>query len=158
EIEVIKREDRLESIAEDIVKHFPRRGYLGKGMVVSLDKFTTVKMYDKVQRLWKERIKELRGEIGKSIDPEERDRLQKQLNYMRSVEMAVIISEEGDEEKKFDEHKLNIKPHRERMNALDEHGHDVEYNFKDAPDALQLVFVCAMWLTGFDAPTVSTLY
>ncbi|MFX8211218.1 hypothetical protein ABTK89_19405, partial [Acinetobacter baumannii] len=23
---------------------------------------------------------------------------------------------------------------------------------------LQLVFVCAMWLTGFDAPTVSTLY
>ena len=35
EIEVIKRDDRLETIAKDIVYHFPRRGYLGKGMVVS---------------------------------------------------------------------------------------------------------------------------
>jgi len=34
----------------------------------------------------------------------------------------------------------------------------VEYNFKDPEDALQMVFVCAMWLTGFDAPTLSTLY
>ena len=44
------------------------------------------------------------------------------------------------------------------MNTVDEHGHDIEYNFKDPEHPLQLVFVCAMWLTGFDAPTVSTLY
>ena len=53
---------------------------------------------------------------------------------------------------------LNIKLHRERMNRLDKHGHDIEFNFKDPEHPLQLVFVCAMWLTGFDAPTVSTLY
>jgi type I restriction enzyme, R subunit len=158
EIEVIKREDRLETIAKDIVYHFPRRGYLGKGMVVSLDKFTAVKMYDKVQRLWKEQIKELRGQIGKSKNDDERKRLQKQLDYMRSVQMAVIVSGEAEEEKKFAKQKLDIKPHRERMTKLDEHGHDVEYDFKDPVDPLQLVFVCAMWLTGFDAPTVSTLY
>jgi type I restriction enzyme R subunit len=158
EIEVIKREDRLETIAEDVVYHFPRRGYLGKGMVVSLDKFTAVKMYDKVERLWKEQIKDLRGAIRKSTDADEKNRLQKQLDYMRSVEMAVIVSEEGEEEKKFAKQKLNIKLHRERMSRVDEHGHDVEYNFKDAENPLQLVFVCAMWLTGFDAPTVSTLY
>src|SRR5207249_4085012 len=63
EIEVVKRDDRLEKIAADIVYHFPRRGYLGKGMVVSLDKFTAVKMYDKVQRLWKEQLKDLLGQI-----------------------------------------------------------------------------------------------
>src|SRR5205814_574005 len=84
EIEVIKRDDRLKIIAEDIVYHFPRRGYLGKGMVVSLDKFTAVKVYDKVQRLWKEQIKELRGKIKKSRDDTERQLLQKQLDYMRS--------------------------------------------------------------------------
>ena len=127
-------------------------------MVVSLDKFTAVKMYDKVQRLWKEQIKELRGEIKKSENEIEKNDLQKQLDYMRSVEMAVIVSEEADEEKKFAKQKLDIKPHRDRMNKLDEHGHDVEYNFKDPEHPLQLVFVCAMWLTGFDAPTVSTLY
>jgi len=44
------------------------------------------------------------------------------------------------------------------MNSLDAQGHDVETNFKDETHPLQLVFVCAMWLTGFDAPTVSTLY
>ena len=77
---------------------------------------------------------------------------------MRSVEMAVVVSEEAEEEKKFAKQKLDIKPHRERMNRIDAHGHDVEYNFKDPEHPLQLVFVCAMWLTGFDAPTVSTLY
>ena len=158
EIEVIKRDDRLQTIAEDIIYHFPRRGYLGKAMVVSLDKFTAVKMHDKVQRLWKEEIKKLRGEIKKTASQPEKNVLQKQLDYMRSVEMAVVVSEDGDEEKKFAKQKLDIKPHRERMNRLDVHGHDIEYNFKDPADPLQLVFVCAMWLTGFDAPTLSTLY
>lgn len=158
EIEVIKRDDRLDTIAEDIVYHFPRRGYLGKGMVVSLDKFTAVKMRNKVQRLWKQRIKELRGQIKKAVLDDEKKRLQKQLDYMRSMEMAVIVSEEADEDKKFAKQKLDIKPHRARMNKVDPHGHDVEYNFKDPENPLQLVFVCAMWLTGFDAPTLSTLY
>ena len=35
--------------------------------------------------------------------------------------------------------------------ALDE-------KFKDANDPLRLVFVCAMWLTGFDVPSCSTVY
>src|SRR6202049_3306844 len=126
EIEVIKRDDRLDIIAADIVYHFPRRGYLGKGMVVSLDKFTAVKMFDKVQRLWKEQIKEVRGKIKKSGNDDEKKLLQKQLDYMRSVEMAVVVSEEGDEEKKFAKQKLDIKPHRDRMNRVDEHGHNVE--------------------------------
>ena len=72
--------------------------------------------------------------------------------------MAVIVSEEAGEEEKSKKQKLGIKSHRDRMNRVDEHGHDVEYNFKDAEHPLQRVFVCAMWLTGFDAPTVSTMY
>lgn len=158
EVEVIKRDDRLEKIARDIVYHFPRRGYLGKGLVVSVDKFTAVKMYDKVQRLWKEEIKDLLGRIGKSANDIEKRRLKQIVEHMRAVEMAVVVSEDADEEKKFAEQKLDIKPHRERINRVDEHGHDIEFNYKDPEHPLQLVFVCAMWLTGFDAPTLSTLY
>ncbi len=158
EIEVIKRDDRLETIAKDIVYHFPRRGYLGKGMVVSVDKFTAVKMYDKVQYYWKEELKRLHGVIKTSGNDIEKARLKRLVEQMRSVEMAVVISEEAGEEEKFTAKKLAIKPHRDRLNKLDEHGHDVEYNFKDPAHPLQLVFVCAMWLTGFDAPTLSTLY
>jgi type I restriction enzyme R subunit len=44
------------------------------------------------------------------------------------------------------------------MNALDANGHDIEYRFKDPTDKLQLVFVCAMWPTGFYVPSLSTLY
>lgn len=158
EIEVIKRDDRLEKIAQDIVYHFPRRGYLGKGLVVSVDKFTAVKMYDKVQRLWKEEIRALKGIISKTASEIEKRRLEQRVEFMRAVEMAVVISGDAGEEEKFAAQSLTIKPHRERMDKLDEHGHDIEYNYKDPEHPLQLVFVCAMWLTGFDAPTLSTLY
>jgi type I restriction enzyme R subunit len=158
EIEVIKRDDRLDKIAEDIVKHFPRRGYLGKGIVVSVDKFTAVKMYDKVQRFWTKEIRELRGKIGKCEDERQRQMLERRLVFMKTVQMAVVISEDNGEEDRFQAQKLDIKPHRDRLKKLDENGHDIEFNFKDESHPLQLVFVCAMWLTGFDAPTVSTLY
>ncbi len=53
----------------------------------------------------------------------------------------------------LDDQGLDIRPHRERMN--DE---DLAEKFKDADDPLRIVFVCAMWMTGFDAPSVSTIY
>lgn len=158
ELELIKRDDRLDAIAEDIVFHFPRRGYLGKGMVITLDKFTAVKMYNKVQHRWKDEIKALRGRIKASPNEAEKRRLKRRVEYMKALEMAVVVSEENGEDEKFDKQKLDIRAHRKRMNQLDANGHDLEYNFKDPDDPLQLVFVCAMWLTGFDAPTVSTLY
>jgi type I restriction enzyme R subunit len=158
EIEIIKRDDRLETIARDIVYHFPRRGYLGKGMVISVDKFTSVKMYDKVQRYWKEEMKRLVGVISKSRNDIVKQSSKKILAYMRRVEMAVVISEEAGEDEKFDAQGLDIRPHRKKINAIDENGHDIEYCFKDPDDPFQLVFLCAMWMTGFDAPTVSTLY
>jgi type I restriction enzyme R subunit len=157
ETEVIRRDDRLDTIAQDIVEHFPTRGYLGKAMVITLDKFTAVSMYNKVQHHWKEKRKTIQKQIG-SADTTEKALLKKQLDWMKRVEMAVVISHEADEEKKFQKRGLDIKPHRERMEKIDKEGHDVEYNFKDPDHPLQMVFVCAMWLTGFDAPTVSTLY
>ena len=158
ELEVIKRDDRLDAIAQHIVYHFPRRGFRGKGMVISVDKFTAVKMYDKVSYYWKEEIKNLNAQITKTKDAAEKLRLKDLVDYMCKVEMAVVISEDADEEAKFAAEGLSIKPHRDRMNKVDENGFDIEDNFKDPNNPLQLVFVCAMWLTGFDAPSVSTLY
>lgn len=158
EIEIITRDDRLDTIARDIVYHFPRRGYMGKGMLISVDKFTCVKMYDKVQKEWIDEIKRLVGQIRKAGTDIEKRRLQKIVDYMRRVEMAVVISEEAGEEEKFDKKGLDIRLHRRKLNTLDANGHDLEYRFKDPGDSLQLVFVCAMWLTGFDVPTLSTLY
>jgi len=157
-LEVIKREDRLDKIAQDIAHHFPRRGFLGKGMVVSVDKYTAVKMYDKVQHYWAEEKKKLIQQRNKAKTEEEREKYSRILGYMDRVEMAVVISEEADEKEKFMKQGLDITKHREMMNKISTDGKDIEDRFKDKDDRLSLVFVCAMWLTGFDVPSLSTLY
>lgn len=157
-LEVIKRDDRLDKIAQDIAHHFPRRGFLGKGMVVSVDKYTAVKMYDKVQHYWGIEKQKIMQERNQAKTKEEKDNLTHILNYMNSVEMAVIISEEADENDKFSKQGLDISKHRQKMNAISPEGYDIEDRFKDPNDNLQLVFVCAMWLTGFDVKSLSTLY
>ena len=157
-LEVIKRDDRLNKIAKDIAHHFPRRGFLGKAMVVSVDKYTAVKMYDKVQHYWAEEKKELIKQRNKAKTEEERNKATSLLAYMDRVEMAVVISEEADEKEKFMKQGLDITKHREMMNKITTDGKDIEDRFKDKDDNLSLVFVCAMWLTGFDVPSLSTLY
>lgn len=157
-LEVIKRDERLDKIARDIAHHFPRRGFLGKGMVISVDKYTTVKMYDKVQHYWAEEKKAIVKQRNEAKDDEERKKLTDMLSYMNSVEMAVVISEEADEVEKFKKRNLDITKHRNKLNEITPDGKDIEDRFKDKDDPLSLVFVCAMWLTGFDVPSLSTLY
>lgn len=157
-MEVIKREERLDRIASDIAHHFPRRGFLGKGMVVSVDKYTAVKMYDKVRKYWAEETKLLVKERNEAKTSEERSAINERLNYMNKVEMAVVISKEEGEEDKFAAQGLDISLHRKKMETITPEGKDIEDRFKDKDDPLSLVFVCAMWLTGFDVPSLSTLY
>ena len=158
ELSVLKADDRLETIARDIVYHFPRRGYLGKGMVVTIDKFTAVRMYDKVKRLWEEEKRDLQKQINAASDDNEKREWKQRLEWMRKADMAVIVSEEAGEDEKFEKEHLDISWHRKRMATPDDNGQEIEDKFKNPEDPLQLVFVCSMWLTGFDAPTVSTLY
>lgn len=157
-LEVIKRDDRLDKIARDIAHHFPKRGFLGKGMVVSVDKYTAVKMFDKVQYYWGIEKQKIMIERNEAKTKEQRDELTKQLNFLNSVEMAVIISEEADEKEKFSKQGLDIEKHRKKMSEITAEGYDIEDRFKDPNDNLKLVFVCAMWLTGFDVKSLSTLY
>ncbi len=157
-LEVIKREDRLDKIAQDIAYHFPRRGFLGKGMVASVDKYTAVRMYEKVQHYWGIEKQNLTKQRNQTKSKEERDKLKAMLDYMNRVEMAVVISEEADEESKFAKQNLDIATHRAKMKAITPDGKDIEDRFKDPHDNLHLVFVCSMWLTGFDVKNLSTLY
>ncbi|MDZ4401115.1 type I restriction endonuclease subunit R [Prosthecobacter sp.] len=168
---LITRDDRLETVAKDIVNHFLGRGFQGKAMVVSIDKATALKMHAKVQkhwmaeqtRVWKEleelsRSKPLqpgqrKDEAKDDYDADKVRELQRRLDLLEHTEMAVIVSSEQNEIAKMAAKGIDIVPHRKLMNdeALDE-------RFKDPKDELSLVFVCAMWLTGFDAPSCSTIY
>jgi len=153
EYQIITRDDRLEKIAEDIVFHFIGRGYQGKGMVVSIDKPTAVRMYDKVKKYWNQYIENLVEKLEQSDDDFEREMIEKKIQYMRETDMAVVVSGEQNEIKKFKKLGLDIQKHRGRMNK-----EDLDDKFKDANNPFRLVFVCAMWLTGFDVPSLSTIY
>jgi type I restriction enzyme R subunit len=152
EYHLITREDRLETIAADLVRHFTGRGYRGKAMMVCIDKATAVRMYDKVRKHWSAYLSELRTALV-SADAKERAPIAERIKFMGETDMAVVVSQSQNEVEDLKNKGLDITPHRKRMVK-----EDLEQAFKDENNPLRLVFVCAMWITGFDVPTCSTIY
>ncbi|RRU70219.1 type I restriction endonuclease subunit R [Stutzerimonas xanthomarina] len=152
EYHLITREDRLEAIAKDLVNHFVGRGYQGKAMLVCIDKATAVRMYNKVQDHWKTYLAELKAQLAKA-PKEQQEELRHKIQVMTSTDMAVVVSQGQNEVKELADKGLDIIPHRKRMNE-----ENLGEKFKDSKDLLRLVFVCAMWITGFDVPSCSTIY
>ena len=143
EYHLITRDDRLEAVAKDLVTHFTGRGFQGKAMMICIDKATAIRMYDKVRKYWNEKIAELQS----------RREIDERIARMKETDMAVVVSQGQNEIAEMAEKGLDIRPHRKRM--VEE---DLETKFKKADDPFRLVFVCAMWMTGFDVPSCSTLY
>ena len=152
EYHIITREDRLEAIAKDLVAHFTGRGYRGKAMMVCIDKATAVRMYDKVQAHWRAEIARLRAAL-ESAQGDAREALIARIHLMHTTDMAVVVSQGQNEVADLQKKGLDIAPHRKRLLA-----EDLAEKFKDEKNNLRLVFVCAMWITGFDVPTCSTIY
>jgi len=152
EYHLITREDRLEAIAKDLVNHFVGRGYQGKAMLVCIDKATAVRMYNKVQDNWKTYLADLKAQLAEA-PKEQQEELQHKIQVMTSTDMAVVVSQGQNEVKELADKGLDIIPHRKRMNE-----ENLGEKFKDSKDPLRLVFVCAMWITGFDVPSCSTIY
>jgi len=152
EYHLITRDDRLDAVAEDIVQHFLGRGHLGKAMVVSIDKVTAVKMYDRVKAAWDSELNDLKAQL-KRTSPVGASELVSRIQTMEETDMAVVVSQGQNEVDDFRQKGLDIASHRKRM--LDE---DLETAFKNPQSHLRIVFVCAMWTTGFDVPSCSTIY
>lgn len=152
EIHLLIAEPRLESIARDFVNHYSDLWTSGKAMFVCLNKVTCVRMYNYVQEYWAKEIEVLESKI-KNASQQEAQELRRKLKWMQETEMAVVISQEQNEIQTFKEWHLDIKPHREKMEKR-----ELDKEFKDSKNPLRIVFVCAMWLTGFDVKCLSCLY
>jgi type I restriction enzyme R subunit len=150
--QVITRDDRLDKIALDLVHHFTGRGHRGKAMVVAIDKATAVKMYDKVQKNWQETLSFYKKQIKLAKDSE-LTVLKDKIDYMESTDMAVVVSPSQNEAEDLMNKGVDIIPHRRRMAT-----EDLAKKYKDPEDSFRIVFVCAMWMTGFDVPSCSTIY
>jgi type I restriction enzyme R subunit len=153
---ILTRDDRLETVAKDIVRHFLGRGFVGKAMVVSIDKATALKVHDKVRKHWASEIERVQKELGRyDLAADRKAELSKRLDVLKTTDMALIVSPGQNEIEQMKKHGLDIVPHRKRMN---ESQPPLDEKFKDSDDPLRIVFLCAMWLTGFDAPSCSTVY
>ncbi len=141
-------------------------------MVVCIDKITCARMHRLIEFYWQERIKELELELDAITDEQEEILARRQIDWMYETRAAVVVSEEQGEIEKFRKWDLDITPHRRLMKegielpaSMREDSRfrsiqrmDLDQAFKEQEHPFRVAIVCAMWLTGFDVPSLSTLY
>ena len=165
---VIIADKRLDQIARDFVRHYSTAWETGKAMLVCIDKITCVRMHRLIEFYWNEYATELEAELAQTKD----EQTKKQIAWMRETRMAVVVSEEQGEVEKFGKWDLDIIPHRrlikegmelpasmrDKPSFRNKQRMDLDDAFKEPEHPFRIAIVCAMWLTGFDVPCLSTLY
>ena len=169
---IITAGKRLDQVARDFVRHYSTAWESGKAMLVCIDKVTCVRMHKLIMFYWDERIRELEQALAAIDDEQDVSFRRCQLEWMRETRMAVVVSEEQGEVAKFRKWELDITPHRrlmkegidlpESMRSTPEYRNmqtmALDDAFKAQEHPLRVAIVCAMWLTGFDVPSLATLY
>lgn len=169
---IITANERLDQIARDFVNHYSQAWESGKAMLVCIDKITCVRMHRLIDFYWKAKIQELENDSTGLVDMDEKEARARHLCWMRETRMAVVISEEQGEVDKFRQWDLDILPYRrlikEGMDMPESLRQKPEYHnmqrmslddaFKEEEHPFRVAIVCAMWLTGFDVPSLSALY
>lgn len=173
EYPILTAPTRLDKVAADFVDHFHQRWQVvakgsSKSLVVCLDKITCVKLYDLIAEKWAAKADVLDAQVtneetlfaAKGKAPTELlKRRRAHVDWMRSTEICVVVSQEQGEVAEFQKwtnhrgDKLDITAHREKMVKR-----SLEEEFKKAENPFRVAIVCAMWLTGFDVKCLATMY
>lgn len=124
---LIGSENRIKTIAKDIVNHFELRQEVldGKAMIVVMSRRIATLLYAEIIKLKPEWHS---CELGKG-------------------EIKVVMTAISSDGPKMEAHHTTKKQRRALATRM-----------KNPKDELKLVIVCDMWLTGFDAPMMHTLY
>jgi len=128
---VVGSEKRLEIVARDIVEHFEKRleAMDGKAMIVCMSRRICVGLYDEIVK----RRPDWAGDEDKLSD--------------EGGAIKVIMTGAASDPVDWQQHIRN-KPRREAL----------ANRFRNPADPLRVVLVRDMWLTGFDAPSLHTMY
>lgn len=153
-------EIRLKKIAHDFVEHYVENRTMGKAMVVSVLKLASIRMYLYVSKYWKKKIEELKKDLAKSVFLSASKRKEKQdlIDWMEETVMEVVVSDSQNEVSELKKYKCDGTPINIDEIRKGHKGRDLEQEFKKDNPKFRIVFVCAMWLTGFDVPDLAILY
>ncbi len=170
---IITADKRLNQVARDFVEHYSTAWETGKAMLVCIDKITCVRMYNLIAKYWQEahcriggRAAKGRGRAGGDLSPAP-DRHGCGRRRWRSSSARSKARGESSASGNLD-----ITPHRK----LIKEGFEIFRITAEKPEfracsgsiltrrsrrkstRSAIAIVCAMWLTGFDVPSLSTLY
>ncbi|GAO76124.1 type I site-specific deoxyribonuclease HsdR family [Meiothermus ruber H328] len=131
---IVGAERRLRLVAEDIVQHFEQRleALDGKAMIVCMSRRICVELYNIIC-------------VGTDGHPPLRPDWHHDDDDKGAIK--IVITGSASDPPDWQPHIRN-KPRREALAK----------RFRDPKDAFKLVIVRDMWLTGFDAPSLHTMY
>ncbi len=126
---------RIKLIAADLIAHFERRQEVnvGKAMVVCMSRRICVDLYNAIVAL----KPEWASAKGDDLEAEKQ----------KECVIKVVMTGSADDGDKWQPHIRNKEKRRTMANR-----------FKDSKDPFRIVIVRDMWLTGFDAPCLHTMY
>jgi type I restriction enzyme R subunit len=126
---------RIDLVAADLVQHYERRleAMEGKAMIVCMSRRICVEMYNAIIKL--------RPEWASAKD----DSVESEKS--KSCVAKIVMTGSAEDGPDWQQHIRN----KEKRRAL-------AGRFKDPKDPFKIVIVRDMWLTGFDAPSLSTMY
>ena len=126
---------RIALVAADLVTHFEKRAEAidGKAMIVCMSRRIAVDIYDALIKLRPD------WASAKDDNPE--------AEKGKSCVLKVVMTGGADDGPEWQPHIRNKEKRRKLANR-----------FKDSKDPFRIVIVRDMWLTGFDAPCLHTMY
>jgi type I restriction enzyme R subunit len=126
---------RIALVAADLVNHFEKRreAMEGKAMIVCMSRRICVELYNALIKL--------RPEWASTKD----DELETEKG--KDCVVKVVMTGSAEDGPEWQQHIRNKEKRRKLANR-----------FKDTKDPFRIVIVRDMWLTGFDAPCLSTMY
>lgn len=124
---LIGSENRIATVAKDIVQHFEQRQEVfdGKGMIVTMSRRIAADLYEAITK----------------IRPEWHS------NDLDKGAIKVVMTSSSSDGPKMAKHHSTKQQRKTLADRM-----------KDPENELKLVIVRDMWLTGFDAPSMHTLY
>jgi len=135
---IVGNVNRIKNLAADIVYHFEKRQEVfdGKAMIVSMSRRIAVNLYKEIITL---RPNWHSDDLGKGT-------------------IKIVMTSSSSDKIGFDDEDPTalVIPKELRTNKTERKL--LADRMKDENDPLKLVIVCDMWLTGFDAPSLHTMY
>jgi type I restriction enzyme R subunit len=130
--------NRIQNLAKDIVNHFEQRQkvFEGKVMIVAMSRRIAADLYNQII----------------ALKPEWHDD-----DYNKGV-IKVVMTSSSSDKIAFDSEDPSALVIPKNMRTTKSERKALSDRMKDEDDSLKLVIVCDMWLTGFDAPCLHTLY